>query len=781
MSSPSHSARRRSLPATLLRLVVSLWVLFCSLPASAASTGPEIDAWFDPGGEKSLQQLLDSKTAWRPLTERRFNHGPSAGALWLRIGVSPGIGSGYLYLDNPLLTDIQVFLADRSSRILHTGHGHPVTTRPIRTTQWALPMEPNGQQLTTFYVRIRSNISLRSQVEWLTASQLPARQASANLPVYAYYGLTLIMAAFYSLVYLNTRERVYLWFTLGLVSFLVSQLQLDGTLLLFAHPQHPAWSYPVMHIALLGIVFFTWRFARDFLGLEDQQPLTSRVMRTANRYALFLIAAMFVLPEQVTLWMTLPYLIAGGVLCLAAGIKPLRQHDRNGQYYMLAISAVSIFSLVYIAMILGLFDSNAFLELSLKLASATQVLVLGFALLNKYREVHDENNNYQQMMVDTLFEANRIKDEFMNIISHELRTPLNGIQGALDMMRGHPLDEIQVQNVGMAETSLHEMLKMIDSILDWTELNNDTMDAKTSPFGLRNDLSRLVEALRKRSDTSGIPISLDIAADVNSHYSADSGKFFKIFRCLFDNAIKFGERQPVDITVRRLTQAGGRDLLELVIADRGPGIPADRLQEMFEAFTQGETGLTRRFQGLGLGLPIARGMARVIGGQVNLEPRDGGGTRARVVVSMVPVAAPAPPPAPVAQAANDAPLKPMRMLVVEDNLVNQKVLTAILTKIGGEVSVAGDGQQAVDKARDEQFDFIWMDCQMPVMDGLEATRWIRQFDRYKKIPIVAVTANAMAEDEKRCLEAGMNDFLAKPVNKGAVERMLRKWSQQQAA
>jgi signal transduction histidine kinase/CheY-like chemotaxis protein len=776
--SPRLPARQHPAGLALLRLLAGVWLLIASA-LGAAAPGPEVDAWFDPDGDAPLKQVMTADTPWAALENSRFNHGPTSGALWLRVGVSHPMGSGYLYLDNPLLTDIQVFLSDSGSRILHTGHGQPATTRPIQTAQWAVPLEATGQNITTYFIRIQSNISLRSQVEWLKGSELPARQASANLLIYGYYGIAFIMAAFYTLVYVHTRERTYLWFTLGLVSFLISQLQLDGVMLLHLYPQHPDWSYPILHTALIGIVFFAWCLAEDFLDLRIHQPGIAAVMKIANQYAVFLLAAMFVLPEQITVWLTLPYLVSGGILCLAAGVKPLMQKEPSGQYYMLAISTVSICSLIYIAMIVGLFESNPLLELLLKLANAAQVLLLGFALVNKFRQVHDEKNHYQQMMVDTLFEANRIKDEFMNIISHELRTPLNGIQGALDMMRGHPMDDTLRQNVGMAETSLHEMLKMVDSILDWTELNNDTMEAKSSQFGLRNDITRLVEAFRKRSDAADVTINLSIADDVNSHYSSDSGKCFKVVRCLFDNAIKFGDRKPIDITLRRLTQAGGRDLLEIAIEDRGPGIAADRLEEMFEAFTQGETGLTRRFQGLGLGLSIARGMARVVNGQVNLEPREGGGTRARFVVSMMPVAAPA--PAPVAQAANDAPIRPMRMLVVEDNLVNQKVLTAILTKIGGDVSVAGDGQQAVDKAREEHFDFIWMDCQMPVMDGLEATRWIRQFDHYKSVPIVAVTANALAEDEKRCLEAGMNDFLAKPVNKGAVERMLRKWGQQQAA
>ncbi|MBF0549373.1 MAG: PAS domain S-box protein [Deltaproteobacteria bacterium] len=374
--------------------------------------------------------------------------------------------------------------------------------------------------------------------------------------------------------------------------------------------------------------------------------------------------------------------------------------------------------------------------------------------------------------------ANRAKSDFLASMSHDLRTPLNGIIGSSILLLDTILTTEQSDYVKIIRTSGEVLLEMINDILDISKIEAGKMELETIPFDFWALVFQSCEIVRPKLQGRQINLDCRIEERVPQVLRGDPVRFRQLLINLLGNAVKFTEEGKVTVSVSVEELIDNHCKIYLIVKDTGIGIPPDKLEDIFEPFKQAKVSTARTYGGTGLGLAICRRIAGLMGGAIRAEnnPSDQGGTAFHVTLWME-----VGPEIELAQQRTaPQPAEPVtkRILLVEDNLVNQFITKKLLEKFGQQVQIAPDGQQAVDKYSSDEFDLILMDVEMPIMDGLEATRAIREIEKRtgKHIPIIAMTAYAMGDDYERCLSSGMDEYLSKPVNPEKLLEVINKFA-----
>lgn len=360
--------------------------------------------------------------------------------------------------------------------------------------------------------------------------------------------------------------------------------------------------------------------------------------------------------------------------------------------------------------------------------------------------------------------ANRAKNEFLATMSHEIRTPLNGVLGMLQLLQTTSLAEEQREFVVTAMKSAKSLTRLLADILDLSKIESGKLDILQEKFRLDEMRESVLELFEAQARNKGLPLSFDMAPDVPVELVGDGVRLRQILFNLTGNAIKFTEKGKVSVEVNRLPWHGNdRMRLLFTVTDTGVGIPEEKLKRIIEPFTQADSSHTRRFGGTGLGLTIVRRLAGLMGGELSLMSENGRGTQ---VCLSLPFTLPGQGGPQEEKAESVALSGTIRVLCAEDEHSNRFMVKRALEKKGCVVTCVSDGKQALDILEDQDFDLVLMDVQMPVMDGLEAVKQIRTSSRFKTkahIPVIALTAFAMAGDRERMIEAGMDEYLAKPL------------------
>ena len=358
--------------------------------------------------------------------------------------------------------------------------------------------------------------------------------------------------------------------------------------------------------------------------------------------------------------------------------------------------------------------------------------------------------------------ASKAKGEFLAVMSHEIRTPMNGIIGMTELALDTKLDEAQREYLGLVKSSADALLVIINDILDFSKIEAGKMELEQVPFDLRELFKSTAKILAVRAAQKDVAVVCRIDDAVPQMLLGDPGRLRQVLTNLLGNAIKFSHRGEVALRVNALTHAGDHVRLRIDVADQGIGIPADKLDHIFEAFSQADASTTRQYGGTGLGLAISSQLVAAMGGRLGVESEVGRGSVFGFDAEF-PIG-----DAALMESATGQPMPAMQemtvrlnVLLAEDNAVNRKVALTLLDRWGHRVAIAHNGREAVELSGAQTFDVVLMDMLMPEMDGLDATRRIR--DLGNAVPIVAMTANATEEDRQRCLDAGMNDFVSKPM------------------
>lgn len=405
-------------------------------------------------------------------------------------------------------------------------------------------------------------------------------------------------------------------------------------------------------------------------------------------------------------------------------------------------------------------------EKSLDLYQANQRLSEFAANLEK---VVEQRTNELKVALVNAEAATRAKTEFLATISHEIRTPLNGVIGMAGILIDTELDDDQKNYVQVIDTCGKTLLSLINDILDLTKIESGNLELEQRTISIVDEFNSCLKILEGQATKQQITLHKEFSSNIPNYVVGDATRLKQIVTNLLSNAIKFTHQGSVTLNINVIEKTNSAVTFKISVNDTGIGIPADKIERLFKPFSQVDSSTTRKYGGTGLGLAICAKLVNLMGGEIGVESESGKGTTFFFSLTM--------PLAEQEKIAQNTGLlsqnHQLSILIVEDNLINQKVLQISLKKLGfTNVTIANDGMECVELFNDKTFDVIFMDMQMPRLDGLDATRIIRSLDLSKQPCIIALTANAFQEDVTLCKEAGMNDFLAKPFDATALKEKI---------
>ncbi len=395
--------------------------------------------------------------------------------------------------------------------------------------------------------------------------------------------------------------------------------------------------------------------------------------------------------------------------------------------------------------------------------------------LNLERLVEERTREASQARDDALA-ASKTKSEFLAVMSHEIRTPMNAIIGFADLLAKTPLTPHQDKYVRRIFVSSKSLLQIINDILDFSKIEAGKLHLEIIDFSLREVFEQLHEVFSTEAKKRNLELKFDVEALVPHRLEGDPLRFSQIVTNLVSNALKFTEQGHVKVAARLTEVKGDKSTIEIVCEDTGIGIPESKIKRLFSPFTQADSSTTRRYGGTGLGLSICQSLCRMMGGDITVRSRAGIGSTFAFSVTLKTLEGDVATSLARVETLDEVlDFAGKKVLLVEDNEINQELVVELLKDTNLTLEIANNGLEALEKVKLQAYDLVFMDIQMPFLDGFEVTRRIRGDIGKKELPIIAMTANASNEDRENCIQAGMDDFISKPIAPAPLLKVLNNW------
>lgn len=764
---------------------------------------PKVLHYEDPNREVDLshvrQLLAEGKFQATP---KNYNAGYSASRFWFyfELQIEPnsirpdGDHELFIEIDYPHFDSLVITqsVGDSVDRVFDVGDHYRFQDRPVGTSGFLLPVHLPVGYTVSFFAKLDTTGGARFPVSVWSKERYLEYYGNKNIVNGLFFGLVFILAIYNAVIGITIRDFAYLHYFGYFVSFGLFLAVYWGYGFQYLWPNAPhlnEFSIPVLGFATLGFGYF---FSQSFLKLKQSHPKIDKMLALGGYFSLAMILLCFVVPYRTMINTSAVVSVIAVFLLFYAGIVSWLSGYKQARFY------VAGWSIFLVAMFLFAMANKGVIPINFVTLHANQFgalleafffsLALGDRINREFEEKRaielksqldlEEKNIQLRSLLKEVQRSSDLKDQFLATISHELRTPMNGLEGSLEIIGDRIQGDDLVDHFRAAKESANSMTQIIDRVLELSELQSGKLIIHRAPFKLSEMVDGALLSFKNEALDKQLEFVVDVDTSLDQFVVADGPRIQTILYQLVENAIKFTQRGKISIKVGCEKQADMSSdglpfthRLQLTVSDTGIGIQPEQRQLIFEKFRQVDGSFSRQYSGLGIGLSLVTALVEKMSGQLSLEssPGDGSTFSVEIPIELGEVL-------PKNKSQSPVHDKNARILIVEDNRVNQLMLKTMVSKLGYEAITADNGQEAVKQTEQGLFDCILMDCQMPVMDGFEATRIIREgSNQNAQIPIIAVTANTMSSDRQRCLDIGMNDYIKKPINKAIIDEKLTQW------
>ena len=761
----------------------------------------------DPTSSLSIEDLIhgDYQDQMQPIKGSSIHLGYSESAFWISVPIKNNYQNTlpiFISVDYALLDEVDFYWVQQQKVVQHRlfGDSRDLTQQiydaPFYIDEFELPA---GNKVT-LWVRVKSASSLSVPLYVLSNHSLVDKLSDFERFDGAFFGLAAGLFLYNLFLLVVLRERIYFEYVVFVGFHIFFQLFLTGYAQ-FLFPGVPFLYERGVYFVGVFSGLCMYQFSRSYLRTAAETPKVDLLIKSYMVLAFVVLLLECMLSIRLTASLNVLTIFFGCVLLFVLGFVRLFNGYKPARYYLVGQGAV-LASVMFTALsskhVINGFEMAPYV---MKLATIVELLFFSIGLadrINRFKHtevrLHNEaakanaESNARKLYIDQINEINQAlesalksRSEFLANMSHEIRTPMNGILGMLELIDDKKLDEIERTYIETARRSGKTLLELINEILDLSKIEADKLELESAPVSLQELLADLQHLYSHQLKEQGIAFNIEWDRRLPEGIMGDRTRLWQILTNLVSNGIKFTHQGAVTISMEKVAESSmekvAQSSIKISVADTGIGIPEDKQAQIFDSFTQADGSTTRQYGGTGLGLTISRKLIEKMGGELKVSSTPGEGSTFYFTMPLV-VAENFDPMSgsPCESCSTSECLQGIRVLVVEDNIVNQKVAQGMLKKIGvTDIEVCENGVDAIVAMERSKFDVVLMDVQMPVMDGYETTRKIREQEALaQRQPqlIIAMTAHSMEGDKKLCLDAGMSDYVAKPIQTDALKGVL---------
>ncbi len=724
----------------------------------------------------SIKDILTiPESRFQPLKTENTDLGFTTDNYWLHFKIKNEMNDEiqyYIETSRPIVdvADFYQIMPDGSVKTQKSGDAIPFKERSFqhRKTIFKIHLEPN--ETGNYYIHLKSDGEVINAPVLMRTSENLITQTSFEQIVFGFfYGILMIASTLYFFFYYAMKERVFLYYSLYVVFIGLLQFSLDGYFYQFITPQSGWLSHKSVLLFAVISGFFLGKYAQIYLNVKK----VGKRLNLAYSVLYVLFGGLFLVILFVPQWFAYCYPAMNGlglfllVLIITSLVEIYVRTKKVYQFFTLGILSLITGFVLFILKNFSLLPYNFITENSSKLGTGVEVVFLSLSMASLIKQLKDDRENLQSLALQKSEEMNEMKSYFLSNISHELRTPLNTIMNFIDSIEGETDSKSIQEKSVLIKRSSNSLLSSVNDILDFSKIEKDEIRLEKSEFNAHKLFDEIHANMAIRAENQGLKFEFKKPNDLPQMLKGDGERIRQILMNLLSNALKFTEKGFVKFIIES-TITNDEVSLKFIISDTGIGISKEKLNSIYDSFSQQSINNKRKYGGLGLGLYIVKALVNLHKGSIEIQSILNQGTVCEVNLNLEKVEF----KSEIQEVTSEFDLNGKRILVVEDNAMNQMVLKMIMKKwLNTEVDFANNGEEALDIMKAIKFDVILMDLQMPIMDGYEATVEIRNGNsgiNDKDIPIIAVTADVMETTKDRVKEIGMNYYLSKPVDKGTL-------------
>ena len=712
---------------------------------------------------------------FKDVPNENSDFGFTSSNFWLRFQLKNETDSELLYYFETArpITDVAnlyVIKEDKSVTKFVSGDAIPFHKRSfdLRKTIFKINLKPNETQ--QFYLHVKSDGEMLSMPLVLHKTESLLEESAFEQFIFGFfYGILIIASILYMFFFFGMRDKTFFYYSMYVVFIGLLQFSIDGYFYKFITPNAGWFSLHAVAIFACVANFFLGRYAQVFLKIRGRNKFINNAFYVLYALDGLLLLSLFVLPNA--LEYAYPLANALGlillVLIIASQASIYNQTKQIDKFFAFGILFLICGFVVFILKNFSILPLNFWTENGSKMGTGMEVIFLSLSMANLIRNLKNEREELQALALQKSEEMNELKSYFLSNISHELRTPLNAILNTAKSIASETKDEQVLNGSQIIKYSTYSLLSSVNDILDFSKIEKNEIKLELTDFDLVKTVEHIANNFKRQADDKGIELSFHKGESLPSMVKGDAVRLSQIIHNVLSNALKFTNEGFIKFKLDAKVLGNGKTQMIFTISDTGVGIPKEKMNSIFDSFSQESINDKRKFGGLGLGLFIVKSLVHLQNGKVDIQSQQGLGTVCTLELDYEIVKE---EPKAITLVANEEfDLKGKRVLVVEDNAMNQMVIKMITKKwLNTTVEFANNGEEGVNQLKENPFDIVLMDLQMPIMDGYEATIAIRKGEageNNKNIPIIAVTADVMESTKELVMEIGMNKYLSKPVSK----------------